>query len=174
MRYAGVMKRNFNLKKLTLPAAVALISLGMACNRAPVPPVPGPTAANNTQNFYTVVLQIGTQQLLVQIAKTNAEREQGLSGRNALSDNQGMLFDFSDTPGGTPGFWMKDMKFDLDFIWINQGKVIGITPNVSAPKSPNDILKTYYPPSPVDEVLEVNSGWAKLHNIKVGDVVILK
>ncbi len=109
---------------------------------------------------------------MVEISTTPAEMQQGLSDRISMTDNQGMLFDFGRQPSGT-AFWMKDMKFDLDFIWIAGGKVVGITADVAHPNSPNDPLPYYYPPQPVNQVIEVNAGWAKKSNIKTGDDVRL-
>ncbi len=132
-------------------------------------------AANSSSPYHTP-LQVGEHRLLVQIALTDAEHEQGLSGRQKLTAAEGMLFDFKNTPDIEPGFWMKDMNFDLDFIWIDQGRVVGITPNAPAPKNISDAATTaqlplYYPPAPVDAVLEVNAGWSKTHFIKTGDFV---
>src|SRR3989304_6446445 len=58
----------------------------------------------------------------VEIAQTEAEREQGLSGHKPLADDEGMLFIF-DKPG-YHGFWMKDMLFSIDIIWISADKKI--------------------------------------------------
>ena len=74
-----------------------------------------------------------------------------------------------------PVFWMKDMNFDLDFIWIRDNTIVDITERVPAPQ-PNitdtELLR-YSPTSNVDQVLEVNSGWIQSHNIKVGDKIKL-
>jgi uncharacterized membrane protein (UPF0127 family) len=121
---------------------------------------------------YSNKLQVGNQTLFVEIVKTPAQMRQGLSDRLSMEDSQGMLFDFGRTPNGT-SFWMKDMKFDLDFIWITDGKIIGITSNVGRPNSPNDPLPTYNSPMPVTWVLEVNAGWAERNKIKTGDLVRL-
>ena len=81
-----------------------------------------------------------------------------------------MLFDFKQST--QPSFWMKDMNFSLDLIWISQNKIAGVTENVPAPSNKNQKLPLYSPPSPIDQVLEVNAGWAKKNNIAVGDEVI--
>ena len=99
----------------------------------------------------------------------------GLSDRLSMAEDQGMLFDFG-TPQ-MPEFWMNDMNFPLDFLWINSGKIIGVTADApAAPRNPdgsfNDSnLPLYPPPSPVDEVIEVNAGWAQKNSIAVGDAV---
>lgn len=116
---------------------------------------------------------------MVEVVTDSQKMETGLSGRNFMADNQGMLFDF-----GSPQkvvFWMKDMEFNLDFLWIEKNPstglyaVIGVTTNVPAPKATigDDRLPTYAPPSAVNWVLEVNAGWSKAHNIQVGDEVKL-
>jgi uncharacterized membrane protein (UPF0127 family) len=142
--------------------------LAAGCNRQAdfTPPV-----QNQIYN-YSRQLQIGSQTLNVEIADTPAKQQQGLSGKKFMDDDQGMLFDFGSVQ--SPAFWMKDMSFNLDFVWIANGKVVGITPDVSHPNSPADPLPTYNPPLPVNQVLEVNAGWGKKNNIKTGDEVRLE
>lgn len=113
-------------------------------------------------------LRINELTLTAEIADEPHERTQGLSGRETLADNQGMLFIF---PWPTlPPFWMKDMKFPLDLLWINEnGIIIEITKNVS----PATFPQTFSPPSPILYVLEVNSGWSDKNKIKVGDKISL-
>jgi uncharacterized protein len=173
MDYACPIVMNLAPKKFVLLAVCAAFAMAAGCTS--VPTAPGTSPANiSATPTYTIPLQVGMQQLLVQIADTDFARGQGLSGRERLADNLGMLFDFRNTSQTHPGFWMKEMKFNLDIIWINKGKIIGITPEVPAPKAAADSLPNYYPPSPVDMVLEVNAGWSAAHNIKVGDEVILQ
>ncbi len=110
------------------------------------------------------LLEIRDTSLYVEIADTPEKRRQGLSGRSKMRDDQGMLFIF-DNPA-SPGFWMKDMFFSIDMIWIDaNGFVVGITKNIP----PDSFPKTFEPPSPVLYVLEVNAGWADKNNISVGD-----
>jgi uncharacterized membrane protein (UPF0127 family) len=124
--------------------------------------------------LYHTPLQVGKQELYVKVAKTLAEQTQGFSGADPISDNQGMLFDFTLDPG-IKTFWMKDMNFDLDLIWIQKHKIIGITQQVPHPKknTPESKLSLYHSPGVADMVLEVNSGWAEKNKIKVGDAVRL-
>lgn len=122
---------------------------------------------------YSTTLTIEANTLCTQIVRSQEEKEKGLSGRNPLTENQSMLFDFTNSLNRQPGFWMKDMKFDLDLIWIKNDKVFAITENVSAPKNEKENmdnnLQLYYPPKEIDAVLEVNAGWSKKNNLKVGD-----
>ncbi len=122
-------------------------------------------------NQYVTPLQIGDAKLLVEIADTAAKQTLGLSGREKLSDTQGMLFDFRNTLKGQLVFWMKDMNFDLDLIWIKNLEVVDITKNVLAPppNTPTEKLVRYSPNSESDMVLEVRSGWSDDNKIKIGD-----
>ena len=110
-------------------------------------------------------ITVGQTKFKVEIANTPSLQVRGLSGHKALLENEGMLFVF-DKPI-TPGFWMKDMNFSLDIIWISSGKVVDVLENLSPDDSPN--RKIYYPSQLVDNVLEVASGTILKNNIKIGD-----
>lgn len=113
---------------------------------------------------------IGETKVFLDIAKTPSEKQKGLSGRTSLAQDEGMLFVW-DAPT-TPGFWMKDMNFAIDIIWIREGKVIAITGNAQPePAKPHSELTLYYPPEPVTHVLEVNARFVDEHGIVVGDSV---
>jgi uncharacterized protein len=71
-------------------------------------------------------------------------------------------------------FWMKNMKFPIDIIFIRGDKIVSISKNAVAPKSADASLPIYKPEAPVDKVLEINSGLSDKHNIKKGDKVEIK
>ncbi|MBD3250630.1 MAG: hypothetical protein GF381_03620 [Candidatus Pacebacteria bacterium] len=106
-----------------------------------------------------VWIKLGSQKLLVEVVNTPSSRTQGLSGREQVggksSQVQGMLFVFPQS--GQPWFWMKEMKFDLDLVWIDHNQVQEVTPNVPAPSSEirEDQLPFYSPTQSVKMVLEV-------------------
>jgi len=105
-------------------------------------------------------LTIATSTLTVEVASTAVEREQGLSGRTSLAQGTGMLFIF-DTPGSY-GFWMKDMQFSLDIIFMDTSKqVIQVDSNLS----PQTYPEAFYPTRPALYVLEVPAGFAAAHSI---------
>lgn len=116
-------------------------------------------------------LSIGDQLLSVELAENAKDWTQGLSGRDDLAKGEGMLFIFPSAH--IPSFWMKDMNFDLDIIWINRGLVVDITKNVPRPQNSSDNLPTYSPAKAVDTVLEVPAGYATEINLQVGDQIIL-
>ena len=102
----------------------------------------------------------------VEIADTDASREQGLSDRASLPTNHGMLFVF-DTPGQY-GFWMKDMHFSLDMVWINADKTLaGVTKNLL----PSTYPSVFPPPNPIQYVLEINAGSADKFGLVSGAIV---
>ena len=69
-------------------------------------------------------------------------------------------------------FWMPNMHFPIDIIWVNSNPVIGITKNVSNEFDPvNPVF--YTPPKPAQYVLEVNAGFAEKNYINIGDKVVL-
>ncbi|MEO5635148.1 MAG: DUF192 domain-containing protein [Candidatus Paceibacterota bacterium] len=113
-------------------------------------------------------INIGGQKLQVDIADTPVKREQGLSGRTGLKVNEGMLFDFPNS--GIYSFWMKDMKFPIDIIWINEeGKIVYIKKNAL----PDSYPALFTPENNSKYVLEVVSGFCDKYNIKIGDRVEL-
>lgn len=115
---------------------------------------------------------VSGQVVRVEIAKTAPEQSRGLGGRDFLAEDEGMLFVFNEPK--KPVFWMKDMKMNLDIIWIRDYKVVEITENVPAePGQTDDKLRRYSPASEVDMVLEVNAGWAKRHQTPLGGPVDL-
>lgn len=110
--------------------------------------------------------------LAVEIVSTPESITQGLSGRDQLGA-EGMLFVFNQP--GIYSFWMKQMRFDLDLIWIRSGKIVAITPNVPKPEdnTPDSALPSYESPQIVDMVLEVPAGFAQKSNLVVGSQFIL-
>ena len=109
----------------------------------------------------------------VEIASTSVEQARGLSYRASLGENDGMLFIFS--AGTIQTFWMKDMHFPLDMIWICGTTVDGFAQIVPAPASGAQLwqLPVYSSPDNTDKVLEVNAGTVAKYNIKVGDAVTI-
>ena len=98
------------------------------------------------------------------IAKDNTEKEKGLSVFNKIRDDESMIFVF-DTPSRY-SFWMKDMKFPIDIVWLNQeGKINYIASNIS----PNTYPTMIAPPEDSLYVLEFNAGTMKKMKIKIGD-----
>ena len=118
-------------------------------------------------------LRVGENVVVVELAKTPEEWTQGLSGRESLGEEEGMLFVSDESVRRT--FWMKGMRFPLDMLFIHQDKVVDIAHKVPAPAEGQDGTETRVSTwLPAKWVLEVNSGWAERHGVKLGDPVILE
>ncbi len=111
-------------------------------------------------------LQIGDKTINLELSITTEEKAQGLSGRKNLPADTGMLFVFEKE--GNYHFWMKDMKFAIDMIWIGQNLRVTEIKKDAKPNSYPQVfggqVKSLY-------VLEVPAGFSTENNIKVGDKV---
>ena len=114
----------------------------------------------------TYQLSINGNVLFVEIADTVPLREKGLGGRTHLDSNSGMLFVFEEPT--VPSFWMKNMRFPIDIIWISHEKqIIGVETEVR----PESYPQTFSPSAPVKYVLEVNGGWTEQNSVEIKGVV---
>ena len=130
-------------------------------------PEPGPTLQTDRP-----LVHIGDAIYRVDVAVTGEARAQGLSDRPALADHEAMLFVY-DTDGPR-SFWMPNMHFPLDMIWIKSDcTVSGVTANVPnpAPETPRSDLPHYPSAEPVRFVLEINAGQAATNRITPGSLV---
>lgn len=105
------------------------------------------------------------------IASKASDRKKGLGGRDSLPLNQGLLFVF-DTKGQNV-FWMKDMKFAIDIIWMDENKkIVDIYADVPPEPGKNDSeLLRYKARGDSMYVLEINAGLASLNGLQIGDQV---
>ena len=114
-------------------------------------------------------LKIDGTTINVEIAANHNQKRRGLSERNYLPEKQGMLF-AHDEPQ-IINIWMKDMRFAIDIIWIDENfKIIYIAADVQ----PDSFPKIFSSPRPAQYVLEVNAGFAKKNNIKIDDKIELQ
>jgi len=116
---------------------------------------------------------IGEHEFKADIADTPLKRQQGLSGRENLQDDEGMLFVF--TRPGAQRFWMMGMLIPIDIIWISDGKVVGFEKNAEPePGVAVHNLTIYSPPLPVELVLEVPARTVDRLGIGIGDSVSIR
>ena len=96
-------------------------------------------------------------------------RQKGLSRHPGLAENEGMFFVFNAPE--ILSFWMKDMLFAIDIIWISSDwRIVDITKNITPETYPD----TFSPAMPVQYVLEVSAGFVDANNVKIGQSVELK
>ncbi len=107
--------------------------------------------------------------LSLEIADSPEERRVGLMFRDPLPENHGMLFVFGREQGYS--FWMMDMKFSLDIIWIDRD---GIVVHVEHDVPPcSQACPSYQPNVSALFVLEVNAGVATSIDLENGTLVEL-
>lgn len=118
--------------------------------------------------------EMGGKRFSLLLAKTDKEKVAGLSNTNSLRQDQGMLFIFSQK--GYYPFWMRNMKFPLDIIFIDTNTIVDIFQNLPPASTSSDLSKipVFRPKKQANFVLEVTAGIAKKNNIKIGDKVSLK
>lgn len=122
------------------------------------------------RNPLTPKVKIGEFIFSIELAVTSRVKERGLGYRAGMKENHGMLFVY-DHKEKYP-FWMKGMRFPLDFIWIDGSTIVDITKNVPIePEVNNDYFTTYASKFPVDKILEVNAGTVDRYGIVIGQTV---
>jgi uncharacterized membrane protein (UPF0127 family) len=119
-----------------------------------------------------VTVTVGDASFDAEVSETSAERSLGLGERDSLAPNAGMLFVFKSE--GEHGFWMKGMRFPLDFVWISADRqVVALTENVQPPEpgTPDEELELFDEDVASQYVLEINAGAVAASGIALGDVV---
>jgi uncharacterized membrane protein (UPF0127 family) len=109
----------------------------------------------------------------LEVARTDAERTQGLGGHAPLGETDGMLFVFDQA--ARHAFWMKGMTFPLDILWIDDGKVVHLERDLppSGPQETDANRPIYAPLATAKYVLEMNAGFAARHGIELATAVWL-
>jgi uncharacterized membrane protein (UPF0127 family) len=102
------------------------------------------------------------------VASSPEDRREGLSGYQRLADDEGMIFLYEES--GRYGFWMKDMNFAIDIIWLDESnRVVGLKDNAQ----PDSYPQSFQPDAPAKKVVETTAGWADSNNVKMGDQLSL-
>jgi uncharacterized membrane protein (UPF0127 family) len=107
----------------------------------------------------------------VEVADDTEERTKGLSGRNTLPDNTGMLFVWDDETQHT--LWMDGMLFDLDMVWLDASRtVVSIDADIpTQPGVPTSELTQYHPAGAAKYAIELDAGEAAALGIDTGDAL---
>lgn len=120
------------------------------------------TGCTSQANINTI--EIENHIIEIEVAQTQEKKNQGLMFRESLQENQGMLFIWEDEKERS--FWMKNTLIPLDMIFLNRD---GIIVNIEeANPCKEDRCPNYLSKYPSKYVLEVNKGWSKENNIKIG------
>lgn len=118
--------------------------------------------------------EINGQIFNLSVVKNDEARMKGLSNRKSLDENKGMLFIFDEK--GKYKFWMKDVEFPLDIIYISDDKIVDIIKNAPPQSGIEDNVELiiYEPKSESNFVLEINGGLSEKYEFKDGDIVIFE
>lgn len=119
-----------------------------------------------------ITMQIGERELYVEVVDQPKNIELGLGNRDEIGSD-GMLFVFPQKR--FVSFWMYQMRFPLDIVWIDDDQVIGLSTNLPPPEPAQSIqeLPTYRSPAAVTHVLEIDAGRAEELGLTVGDLVMI-
>lgn len=127
-----------------------------------------PTRPEQFQGRERKSLSIRKHMFDIVISKTKAELTQGLSNTHQIEENEGMLFIFPES--GYYPFWMKDMNYSIDIVWINESyRIVYIKENATSDSYPNSFVSK----EEAKYVLEVKSGYVKAHDISVGEYIMI-
>lgn len=110
-----------------------------------------------------VAFRVGESTITLERAETEYARQQGLSGREGLQTDTGMLFVFEE-PGQYP-FWMRDMRFSIDIVWLDEQFTVVHVENDVAPETYPEL---FAPTRDALYVLELPAGEAGMRNIEEG------
>ncbi|AHI04562.1 hypothetical protein BDW_00260 [Bdellovibrio bacteriovorus W] len=123
--------------------------------------------ASAKESFEKKKIQLGSKTLVVEVAQTPAQFEQGLMGRESLEKDSGMLFIFPNEQ--TRFFWMKNTLIDLSIAFFNKkGELINIQEMKSGKGVSDHDLPSYASEKPAMYALEMESGWFARNKIKAG------
>lgn len=109
-------------------------------------------------------VRLGGKQYALEVADTPSAQEKGLGDRNAMPADLGMIFTFP--VEGRQCFWMKDMRFSLDIVWVDSSKhVSNIERDLSPATYPNEYCGT------AKDVIELNAGVTTQAMLHIGDTI---
>jgi len=169
-----------NLKMHILSCSICLLLLVICNSILTAPAAQGNNNNNNTNPILKAIqeaLSTDSKYLKAKVTVKGFELDadipitselvaKGLAVKNQLKENEAMLFVFEES--AKHSFWMKDMKFPIDIIWLNSnGKVVYIEQNLQ-PCVLALICTSYSPNTDSQYVLETVAGFTQRHNVSVG------
>ena len=119
----------------------------------------------------TTTLELGSgtssaQKYTLEKATSSAAQVKGLGGRDTLAPSAGMLFEYEDNTQRC--IWMKDMRFNIDVIWVDAtNRVVSIVPDLKPDSYPQSYCANAL------KVIELNAGTASKHGLRVGQILQL-
>ena len=129
---------------------------------------PAPVSDTATGGYKKINVTVNGVPLVADLAITGEQRSKGLAVKDSLAENESMLFYFP--KANEYAFWMKNMKFPIDIIWLDTDrKVIHI--EYSLEPCDSDACPLYKPEGKTQYVLETVAGFAQKYDVTEGTVV---
>jgi uncharacterized membrane protein (UPF0127 family) len=109
---------------------------------------------------------IGGEKIKLDVADDKCKIELGLSGTKSLENNRGMVF--IPEKEGNYGFWMKEMNFTIDIVWVDSNfNIVGIEKSLKPDTYPNVFGEKYLS----KYILELSFGFCDKNNVVVGNKI---
>lgn len=161
------MKKN-NLF-IAIPLSAVILGGVMLAGCSQTAPETPTTAIDKIEDREKISMTIDDREFTVEAVTSIDSITKGLGERDTIGSD-GMLFVLPSRQVAT--FWMKGMRFGLDFVWIDGNKVVKLTEAAPAPEDPySPDMPRYSSEVPVTHVLELSVGSIKQNKIEVGDTV---
>jgi uncharacterized membrane protein (UPF0127 family) len=129
----------------------------------------GNEATSSSNGYRQANVTVNGVVLVADISANNEQMTKGLSVKDALAENEAMLFVFGNE--GEHTFWMKNMKFPIDIIWIDGNKTVVHIEHNLQPCGYGLLCPTYEPGQDSLFVLETVGGFAEKHDVVQGTQV---
>ncbi len=124
----------------------------------------------NFGNDTSASVTINEQTFDVEVADNDEKKIKGLSDRDSLDRDKGMLFIFEEK--GRHGFWMKNVNFPLDLIYISDNTIVDIIKNAQPVAGDATNVEVYTPQDDANYVLEINGGLSDEYGFEIGNEVV--
>ena len=144
----------------------AIISMPVEREKGDQELIIGKEATSSSNGYRQAKVTVNGMVLVADISATNEQRTKGLSVKDALAENEAMLFVFDNEAEHT--FWMQNMKFPIDIIWIDADKTVVHIEHSLQPCRSDLLCPTYKPVDDSLYVLETIGGFAEKHDIAKG------
>jgi uncharacterized protein len=156
-------------KTRIISVVVAIVALATGVFFATRPSQPAGASASFSlpqEKLPRIGAHLGGESFDVMVARTEAEQSLGLGGLSGLKPNEAMIFPYANDD--SYGFWMKDMLFSIDIVWLDKdSKIVWIEKSIS----PNTYPSIYFPRVPARSVLELSAGTTARLGVTVGSVL---
>ena len=130
----------------------------------------GDEVSAGSNGYQQLNITVNGQVILADISATTEQKTKGLTVKDALAENEAMLFVFGNE--AEHRFWMKDMKFPIDIIWISRDKTVVHIEHKLQPCSLGMLCPMYKPAEDNSMyVLETVGGFAEKYGVMKGSKV---